>query len=346
MERSLFDLLESGRSSRCILWSDPDSGLRAILVIDDLALGVAAGGIRTRAYPSFEDALKDAMALARAMTIKCALGRVDAGGAKVVVMDHPGMDRAAAFARLGQHVEELGGVLRTAGDLGTTQEDLATVARHCQYVESSEGDTSEATGRSVLRCIEACAEIAGKPGVSGLRVAVQGCGEIGAAVARVLAGAGIELLVADVDSARAQAVAAETGARVIGADQVLTADCDILAPCAVGGVMTTATAERVRAWAVCGGANNILAEPEAERRLLDRNILFVPDVVSSAGAVVEGIGRRVMLLTDTSVLIDALGETARELLDQSRRSGRVATALAHERAQKTIEQRRLLPLHS
>lgn len=344
MDDSLFDLLESGRSARCTLWSDPESGLRAILVIDDLTPGLAAGGIRTRAYPSLGDAVRDAMALARAMTIKCALGRVDAGGAKVVVMDHAGMDRPAAFARLGQLVEELGGLFRTAGDLGTTSEDLAMVARYCQYVEHGETDLYMATARGVLRCIEACAEVAGKPGVAGLRIAVQGCGGIGAAVARALAAAGAELLVADVDAARAQAVAAETAARVVGADEILAADCDIVAPCAVGGTITTATAAHVRAWAVCGGANNIVAEPEAEHTLRARDVLFVPDVVSSAGAVIDGISRRVMLLTDSSVLIDTLGATAREILDESRRSGRVATEIAHERAWKAIEQRRV-PIH-
>jgi leucine dehydrogenase len=109
----------------------------------------------------------------------------------------------------------------------------------------------------------------------------------------------------------------------------------------VGGTITTATAERVRAWAVCGGANNIVAEPAAERRLLERDISFVPDVVSSAGAVIDGISRRVMLLTDSTVLIDALGATAREILAESRRSGRTATEIAHERAREAIAQRQV-----
>ena len=189
--------------------------------------------------------------------------------------------------------------------------------------------------------MEACAETAGKPSLKGLRIAIQGCGAIGEAVARVLAEAGAELLVADVDTERAAAVARVTKARVMDVDTILIADCDIVSPCAIGGVLTTATAGRVQAWAMCGAANNIVAEPEAERQLLARDILYVPDIVASAGAVIEGVSRRIMLLPDSTALIDALGITAREILSESRKHQRLATAIAHERAWANIERRRV-----
>jgi leucine dehydrogenase len=336
----LLALLEDRGAARCLLWTDPASGLRAVVVLDDLTLGPAAGGTRTRPYGSLVEAMTDAAALARTMTLKCAISGIDAGGGKAVIVDHPGLDRRAAFARFGAFVEELGGLFRTAGDLGTTAEDLAVMATRTSYVRTDENNLSEATARSVSRCIEACAEVAGRPGVHGLRVAVQGCGAIGAAVARVLAAAGAELLVADMDRVRARAVAARTGARVVAPEEILAVDCDVLSPCALGGVLTLEAAEQIRAFAVCGAANNIVATPAAEQRLIERGVLFVPDLIASAGAVVHGICRGLMGIDDPGPRIDALGETARAVLDESRTSGRTPTEIAHARARARIEQAR------
>src|SRR5688572_16570387 len=123
---------------RVVLWRDAASGLEAILVIDDVTLGPAAGGVRTRAYRSAGEALAEVAALARAMTIKCALAGLDAGGGKCVVLDHPRLNRPRAFSRLGERIAELGGLFRTAGDLGTTRADLAAMASSCPWVHSDE----------------------------------------------------------------------------------------------------------------------------------------------------------------------------------------------------------------
>jgi leucine dehydrogenase len=307
-----------------------------VLAVDDTTLGPAVGGMRTSAYPSLEAAVIDAARLARAMTIKTALGGVDAGGCKIVVIDHPGMDRPAAFGRLGQLIAELGGLVRTAGDLGTTADDLLAAARHSPQVNTAHEDLGAATGRSLLRCVEACASEEGAPGVKGLRVAVQGCGAIGGAAARELAAAGADLVVADLDRDRAERTAAATGARVAAPERILLEAVDIVCPCAIGGVVTADLADRLSAWAVCGAANNVLADAAAERRLFERRILFVPDVLASAGAVVHGVARALMGVEDTAPLIDALGATAAEILAAGRKSGRLATELAHERASARI----------
>lgn len=327
----MFEILETEGARRLVLWCDPDSGLRAVLVVDSLALGPAAGGIRTWRYPDFGAAVRDAVRLARAMTIKCAISGLDAGGGKAVVLDHPGLDRKRAFARLGQRVEELGGMFRTAGDLGTTAADLEAMARHCRYVHAEEGDLAAAVARGALRCVEACASVRGRE-LRGLRVAVQGCGAIGAALARALRDAGVEVVLADLDQELAESLASAIGARRVEPDEILTADVDIIAPCAVGGVLTLEVVRELRAWAVCGAANNILAEPSVAQALLEREVLHVPDVVASAGAVVDGIGRTVMSLEDRTPLIDALGDTARDLLAHSLETGRTTEELAIERA--------------
>lgn len=328
---------------RVVLWRDAASGLEAILVIDDVTLGPAAGGVRTRAYLSGLDALTEVAGLARAMTIKCALAGLAAGGGKCVVLDHAGLDRPRAFAILGRRIAELGGLFRTAGDLGTTSDDLAAMASRCPYVHADESNLAAAAARGLLRCLEACAAVRGVA-VAGLKVAVQGAGGIGAAVTRVLTAAGVQVFIADLDAALSVAVARETGAVLADPAEVMTLPVDVVAPCAIGGVIDAAVADSLEAWAVCGAANNILASPEAEEALVARGILMVPDAIASAGAVIEGIGRSVMHLPDRIPLIDALGATARLVLDEAAaskvRPTAVADRLAHARIAAAAATRR------
>lgn len=318
------------------MWSEPSCGLRAILVIDDTTLGPAAGGVRTYTYSSFDSALQDAAKLARAMTIKCALGGVDAGGGKAVVLCGSDLDRPRAFARLGELIAELGGLFRTAGDLGTTASDLQAMALACPYVHTDESGLAEAVARGLLGSIEACAKLHGGDSVAGLRVAVQGCGTIGSRVAKSLVAAGATVIVADAVTSRADALAEELGCTTVRSGEVLVSDADIVAPCAAGGVVDEAVAGDIKAWAVCGAANNILSCAKAEQVLADRGVLFVPDVISSAGAVVEGIGRTVMELEDRTPLVDALGRTAFEVLEEAKQTGQLASVIAERRAMARI----------
>lgn len=315
----------------------PELHLTAYIVLDSTALGPAAGGVRTRSYPDEAEAVLDACRLARTMTYKCALGGVDAGGGKIVVLDSPELRRAEAFAELGRRVEALRGELRTAGDLGTGDDDLGVMRRHTRYVHTDTANLAGAVARGVVRCAEACADVKGRPGLSGLRVAVQGCGDIGSAVAQALCDAGAEVRVADVDAGRAEEVASRIDATVVPAIDVLYQDVDLLVPCAIGDVVTAETARGIRAWAICGGANNICSDEAAHRALHDRGILFVPDLISSAGAVIEGIGRTVMGIDDRTPLIDALRHTALLVLEDALRDGTPPIGHAIRRARVRIE---------
>jgi len=336
---SLLETLESLDVARCFVFRDAASGLFAVLVIDNVTLGPAAGGVRTWRYESAGEAAADAARLARAMTIKCSLAGLDAGGGKMVVMDHPGLDRERAFAVLGQRVEELGGLFRTAGDLGTRGEDVETMARHTRFAHTGEGGLAAAVARGLGRCIESAAALRGRS-LDGLSVAVQGAGAIGGAAARELAARGARVRVADTDAARARAVADATGASVVPTDQVLESDVDVIAPCAVGGVVDRGVAARLSAWCVAGAANGVLASEDAAEELRRRGILHVPDEIASAGAVVDGIGRTVMGLEDRTALIDRLGDTAREVLERAAAEGATPSRIAERIARERIAARR------
>jgi leucine dehydrogenase len=328
------------RPAHLLLWRDPDIGLEAVLALDDLTLGPAAGGIRTRPYATLEDAADDAMALARAMTLKCAIGGLAAGGGKLVVRQRPDMDRAAVFSAIGRRVASLGGLFRTAGDLGTTLEDLRRVAAETGFVHLEERALAGAVARGLVRCVEAARAAwlgeAPRRGLAGLSVAVQGAGVIGAAACARLVADGARVLVADVDAARAARVAAETGATVVSPDEVCAAEVDVFAPCAVGGVVDLEVARSLRARAVVGAANNVLATPEAEDALAARGVWFVPDFIASGGAVVDGIGETVMGLADRGPLVDALGAVAHRVLVEARASGARATVVAERHARARI----------
>ena len=270
------------------------------------------------------------------MTLKCALAGLDAGGGKTVVIDHDGLDRPKAFERLGERVEELGGLLRTAGDLGTRGADLDALARRTQYVHLDEPGLTAAVVRGLVGCIDACIAVRGASGPKGLRIAVQGCGLVGEAVARGLHAAGARLTVADIDAKRVRRLAADLDAEICDPGDVLCADVDIVAPCAIGGVLTSEVAREMRAWAVCGAANNILADPSVAKLLRERDILHVPDIIASAGAVVEGIGASVMKLPVRISLIDQLGVTAREVLEEAQRTATPPIDVAEARARRRI----------
>lgn len=308
-----------------------------MLAIDSLALGPAVGGVRTLVGATEEEAIRDAVALARAMTLKCAIAGLDAGGAKAVVLAGPGMDRPAAFRRLGEHVQEFGGLYRCAGDLGTTPADLAAMRSTTQYVTTDQVALIAAAGRGVLRCIEACLDLAGGA-VAGLRVLVIGAGAMGEGVALALAGAGAEILVADLDSSRAERLAAAVNGRAVPSDRWYDLEADIVAPCATGGLIDANAARSVRAWAICGTANNQLASPEAGEILRSRGVLYVPDFIASAGPVIQGIAPSVMGVQDAGAMIDALGETAMRVLELARSEQVQPAVLAERIARERIGQ--------
>lgn len=317
---------------------DAASGLDAVLVLDDVTPGIAAGGIRTARYENAAEAVQDAARLARAMTEKCALAGLPCGGGKLVVREEALIDRAAAFAVLGQRITQLGGLFRTAGDLGTTSTDLAIAAAHCAYVHEDEGRLAHAVAHSTLVTMQAALEAGGLGGIAGQTVGVQGAGDIGAAVTNALVAAGARVLVSDVDLERAKALVRAHPGRVqaLTADGIWHAEMDVFCPAAKGGLLDVARASALETRLVCGPANNVLATPGTEAVLRARGIVFVPDVLVSAGAVIDGIGRTVMGLDEPAALIDALADTTWDVLSAARRTGVSATQIATHHAAARI----------
>jgi leucine dehydrogenase len=292
---TVFDHLEQYDYGEVHLKRDAASGLRAIVAIHDTRLGPALGGCRFIHYESDDEALVDALRLARGMTYKAALAGIPHGGGKsVIIRPRAQFDRAALFRAFGRFVEDLGGRYITAEDSGTGIEDMEILRRVTKHVtgvkpeQGGSGDPSPFTALGVRRGIEACVKFAlGKSSLAGVHVAVQGVGHVGYHLCRELHALGASLTVADIDPLKAERAQREFGASVVSLDAIFTGDCDVFAPCALGSALNDETIPHLRCKIVAGAANNQLAEPRHGADLMQRGILYAPDYAINAGGLIN-----------------------------------------------------------
>jgi leucine dehydrogenase len=287
------DLLREWDGEEAVIRFDAESGAWMFVCIHSTALGPGGGGTRLRVYPTPADGLADAMRLSGAMTRKFAAADLPRGGGKAVlaVPELPEGDaRRRLLLRYGDLVSALGGTYRTAGDMNISPADLDVVAERCPWVYGTTGrggNSGRGTAIGTMHAIRATVEDAfGSPDLDGKRVLVQGAGAVGADLVRLLRAEGAEVLVADVDEARAAAL----GVQVVPADDVIGTECDLYSPCAVGGTLNAETIPRLRCRAVAGCANNQLAEPADGDRLHAAGIAYAPDYVANAGGVIQLVG--------------------------------------------------------
>lgn len=339
----LFDQLAAQGHEQVALCSDPAAGYRGIIAIHSTALGPAVGGTRWWRYASDEAALLDALRLSRGMSYKNALAGLPLGGGKSVILapDAPA-DRAAILRAHGRAIDHYRGTYVTAEDVGTTPADMEIIAETTAFVagrEATSGDPSPHTARGVFRAMQAAAEFRwGSDSLAGKRVAVQGCGNVGSHLARQLAEAGAGLVVSDIDPARAGRLAAELGAAVLPPDELRTVAADILAPCALGGILDDISISELRVEIICGGANNQLVEPRHGHNLAARDILYVPDYVANAGGVIFGGSIEVLGLSREATLarVDGIRDTTRLVLASAAEQGVPPSEAADRLAEQRI----------
>jgi leucine dehydrogenase len=263
------ELLREWDGEQAVVRFDRPSGAWMFICIHSTRLGPAGGGTRMRVYASPSDGLRDGMRLAAGMTRKMAVLGVPFGGGKAVlaVPELPnGEARRALLLRYGDLVSSLGGTFRTAADMNTTAADVDVIGERSRYVYGSSaehgggGDSGVGTARGVFHGIRASLLNAyGSDDLTGRRVLVQGVGSVGGHLARNLDEAGAELILTDVADERAAELAAELGARAVAPERALETECDVYAPCAVGGTLDRETIPRLRCRIVAGSANNQLS---------------------------------------------------------------------------------------
>jgi len=331
---NLLEQMTADDYEQVIAFQNREIGLRGFLVIHDTTLGPALGGVRIWRYANEAEALADALRLARGMTYKASLAELPCGGGKTVIILHDSLKRAEAFEAFGQLVESLGGRYFTGRDVGITDDDLRAAGRTTHYVacESSPalGDISEHTAIGVWHGLRACLDFARLKGK--VRVAVQGVGSVGLHLARILKREGMELVLTDIDAARVGAAAKELGAQIAAPEEILSTECDVFAPCALGGVVSLETIPRLRAKIICGCANNVLATPEAGDELQRRGIVYAPDYLVNAGGLIRGAEFYLLKRADSLPSLARIYDRMRRVLELARDRGASAARVADELA--------------
>ncbi len=310
------DLLEAWDGEEVAVRFDDPSGTWMFVCVHSTVLGPASGGTRMKAYARPGDALRDGLRLASAMTSKNAVAGLPLGGGKGVlaVSELPsGEARRTLLLRYADLVESLHGTYWTACDMNTASPDMDVIAERCSSVfgrteaHGGSGTSAPATADGVFAGIRASvAHAFGTDDLTGCTVLVQGVGAVGGPLARRLRDGGAELVLTDVDEARAKELAAELGGEAVAPEDAVATACDVLSPCATGGVLSAESIPRLRCRVVAGAANNQLKEPEDAERFAEREILYAPDYVVNAGGIIH------------LASLEMLGE------DEARRDERVA----------------------
>lgn len=328
--------LEQRDFEQLVLCRDPGAGLRSVIAVHDTTLGPSLGGVRMRSYPSHEAAVRDAMNLAEAMTYKSALAGLALGGGKSVINAEPTpANKARLLPAHARYIAALGGRYIPGVDMGTTPEDMALIGRWAPVV-SRRSDPSASTARGVVSAMRAALAWLGTDRLDRVRVAVQGLGNVGRHVARMLHAEGAALVVTDIATDRARAAAAELGAEAVEVSDLLRADVDVICPCAAGGVITEAVVDQLKARLVVGAANNLLAAPELAGALAARGIAHVPDFVANAGGVMECEAEVRDDFSTLTARVDAIGETTTTILRRAAHSGTDVVNVAVELARAKL----------
>ncbi|MDQ1229818.1 MULTISPECIES: Glu/Leu/Phe/Val dehydrogenase family protein [unclassified Sphingomonas] len=330
------------------LFTDPASGLQAVIAVHSTHLGPAAGGARFWNYGTPALAITDALRLSRGMSYKNAMAGLALGGGKGVVLAAKQGDTitTAQLEAFGRAVESLGGRYVTAEDVGMSEERMKIIATQTRYVSglpvasgAAGGDPGPYTAHGVYLGVKAAAKRGlGATDMKGVRVAIQGVGSVGGGLAKLLAKDGAVLTIADVNQARAEQMAAELGASVASADEILFADVDLVSPNALGAVLNADSIQRLKAKVVAGGANNQLATREDGARVAEAGILYAPDYVINAGGIIN-VGLEYLGQGDEAEVmarIAKIPERLEQVWQRSEETGHPASDVADEIAQDLI----------
>lgn len=296
---TVLDQMITRGHERVAFHHDPATGLRAIVAIHNTVLGNALGGTRRWYYETEEDAVYDVLRLSQGMTYKSAAAGLPMGGAKsVIMMPKPGYKPTEAEARaMGRFVDTFQGVYIAAEDVGVNTQFVDWMAAETKHVMGGEkvstgGDPSPHTAQGVVNAMKAALKFMGKNvDFAGLTIALQGVGNVGYNVAKILNAAGANIIAADINPANLEKAVRECGVKAVSEAEILTTTCDILSPCALGGVIDGHVANQLNCAMLVPGANNVLDDPDEDAVILkSRGIVYVPDFIANAGGVIHLAG--------------------------------------------------------
>jgi len=328
---------------------DRQTGTWMFICVHSTRLGRAGGGCRMKAYGSHAEALRDGLRLSEAMTLKFASVDVPQGGGKAVIAlpdaNIPtGTERRRLLHEFGSFVTSLGGLYSCAPDMNTSAADMDVIAEVCPYVfcktegAGGSGDTAPDTAVGVLHGIRASCRFAfGSDDLSGRTVVVQGAGGVGGRLIELLRQSGADVIATDIDQQRLEQLRGR-GVKVIPTEAALTTECDVLAPCATGGIINSRSIPALRCRVVAGGANNQLERPADADLLSARGIVYAPDFVINAGGVLHGGGLELLGWSHATLddRLAGIGNAVFEILQRAARDGISTDTAARQIAQSRL----------
>ena len=293
-----FKYMEQYGYEQLCFFQDRGTGLKAITCIHNTVLGPSLGGTRFWNYSDEEEAVEDVLRLARGMTYKSSLAGLALGGGKSVIIGDASVlrkdpiRREAFWRAFGRFIEGLSGRYITAEDVGTTTQDMVYVNMETSHVvglPGRSGDPSPFTALGTYKSMMACCKhIYGDSSVSGKTVAIQGVGNVGYYLCKLLKDDGANIVISDVNAERIKTCVDEFGVKVVGVDEIYSVPCNIYAPCALGATVNDATIPQFKCQIVCGGANNQLKDPAVHGLALkNKGICYAPDYLANAGGVIN-----------------------------------------------------------
>ena len=329
-----------------VYFNDEESGLKAFIAVHNTVLGPGAGGCRMWPYENEMDALNDALRLSRGMSYKNAMAGLPLGGGKAVIIANSKTDKSEElFKAFGRCVQKMDGKYITAEDVGMTTEDMLIIANETDYIaglphgDHASGDPSPFTARGVYNGIRAAVKYKlGKDSLEGLTVAVQGVGHVGLYLCENLHRDGVKIIVSDIIQEHLDEAVQKYGATIISPDDILSVECDVLSPCALGAILNDDTIPNLKTTIVAGGANNQLANDSHGVRLMDRGILYAPDYVINAGGIINVSGETSgnYDLGSINAKVDNIYDTLIHIFERADAEKRPTNVVADEMAEEII----------
>ena len=339
----MFKQMETDALEQLHFFSDPSTELRAVVAIHSTVRGPALGGCRFIPYSTNDDAITDAIRLAKGMSYKAALAGLPFGGGKAVLIRPDNLnDRHALMRSFGQAIDSLNGQYITAMDSGTLVDDMDDIATRTSYVSCTQhmGDPSPATARGVFAGIRAnLLYTTGSDSLKGRHIAIQGLGHVGLNLAFRLHQAGAHLTVTDINDNKMLQARQQLSAAICSPEEIYDVNCDVFSPCGLGAVINGETLPRLRCNSIAGSANNQLETPAAGQQLKQRNILYAPDYVINAGGLMF-VAMRYQQQSEAAIeaKITGIFDTLSDLYTEARQSSQVISDIADQRASEIIQQ--------
>jgi leucine dehydrogenase len=340
----LFETTRATEHQQVLFCHDPETNLKAIIALHDTDLGSAMGATRLFPYASEDAALRDALRLSRGMTYKAACANIPVGGGKGVIIADPNQKTDCLIRAYGRFVERLKGQFITGQDVNISLHDVHQIHRETSYVmgvKEESGGPVPLTAAGVMLGMQAAVEFRlQRQSFEGLKVAVQGVGNVGETLCRLLSERGAQLFISDLRRERAEEVAERYGATIVDQDAVYALPVDVFAPCALGAVLNNTTIPRLQASIVAGAANNQLEDEQKHSLLLTaRNILYCPDYVINAGGLINVYNEMIGYNKErVQTQLNNVYGTLLEIFGRAQRSEITTQEAAQQLAKKRIEQ--------